>query len=57
VSLICGLKGTSLVNSLLITTNEYSRTPASVDLVSAVSVIRSLPPENVKWKIPEINDS
>jgi hypothetical protein len=33
--------------------SQYSRTP-----VSAVSVIRGLPwPENIKWKIPEINDS
>jgi hypothetical protein len=36
---------------------QYSRTPASADPVSAVSVIRGLPPENIKWKIPEINDS
>jgi hypothetical protein len=37
--------------------NKYSRTPVSADLVSAVSVICGLPTENIKWKIPEINNS
>lgn len=36
----------------------YSRTPVSVDWVSAVSIIRGLSqPENIKWRIPEITDS